>query len=121
MEKQLEKIRREIILKGKRNPKFQEAFKTHQKANDEKYTDLDDIDNSGAINLVDAQVLYHMISTRKIKTGFDYLKSIGKFNEMVVMCGADIPAVTVESIDYFLKEAIDSLCLVTSLYIIPRL
>ncbi len=43
----------------------------------------------------------------KIKTGFEYLKSIGKFNEMVVMCGSDIPAVTVESIDYFLKEAIE--------------
>ncbi|MCE7742894.1 MAG: NTP transferase domain-containing protein [Candidatus Heimdallarchaeota archaeon] len=41
----------------------------------------------------------------KIKAGFDYLKSIDKYNEMAVMCGADIPAVTVESIDEFLKEA----------------
>ena len=39
----------------------------------------------------------------KIKTGFEYLKSKGKFNEMAVMCSADIPAVTVKSIDYFLK------------------
>ena len=41
----------------------------------------------------------------KIKIGFEYLKSIDKFNQMAVMCGADIPAVTVESIDHFLEIA----------------
>ncbi len=41
----------------------------------------------------------------KIKAGFDYLKSKNKFNEMAVICGSDIPAVKVESIDEFLKVA----------------
>ena len=39
----------------------------------------------------------------KYRVGFDYLIEKGRYHDIVVMCGADIPAVEAESIDKFLK------------------
>jgi len=58
-------------------------------------------------NLEYINVDYDIEVFDKIKTGFEYLKSTGKFNEMAVICGADIPAVTVEAIDFFMTQAVE--------------
>ncbi|MCE7740227.1 MAG: hypothetical protein KAU62_15565 [Candidatus Heimdallarchaeota archaeon] len=39
----------------------------------------------------------------KYRVGFDYLKEKGRYHDMVIMCGSDIPAVKIESIDEFLQ------------------
>ena len=39
----------------------------------------------------------------KYIVGFDYLRERGRYHDIIVMCGSDIPAVKVESINQFIK------------------
>ncbi|TET78921.1 MAG: hypothetical protein E3J43_04075, partial [Candidatus Heimdallarchaeota archaeon] len=39
----------------------------------------------------------------KYRVGFDYLIEKERYHDMVIMCGSDIPAVKIESIDEFLQ------------------
>ena len=102
MGKQIEQLRSDLILKGKRNPKFQEDFKTHQKAGDEGYTDLNDIENSGAINLVDAQVLFDMIIARRIRTVFEVGTWFGTSARIMAEAGAEVW--TCDSSNYYVAD-----------------
>ena len=105
MEKQIEEIRREIILKGKRSPKFQDAFKAHVKSGDEKYTDLDDIDNSGAINLKDAVALNSIIRKWDVKTVFEIGTWFG--TSAMIMASAGAKVRTCDSSNYYVGESED--------------
>lgn len=102
MGKQIEEIRREIILKGKRNPKFQEAFKTHQKAGDEKYTDLDDIENSGAINLKDAEALCSIIHKNRVEKVFEIGTWFG--TSALIMAAARAKVWTCDAKNYYVGD-----------------
>lgn len=55
-------IRKKIILEGKHSPKFKIVPKRYFKSDPKKYLELDNIENSGAINKYDAQVLYSIAS-----------------------------------------------------------
>jgi len=70
MEK-LKKLREDLILKGKHSPKFQNVPKRFFKVNSAKYTELDNTENSGAINLKDAEVLYDLVCKFKPRKIFE--------------------------------------------------
>lgn len=102
MGKQLEEIRRAVILKGKRNPVFQEAFKVHRKAGDENYTNMDDIENSGAINLKDAEVLYELVKKHNVKKVFEVGTWFG--TSAVAMAEAGAEVWTCDAEDYYVAD-----------------
>jgi len=89
-------LRRDIILKGKRLPEFIELGK-QRKRTDEKYTNPDNIDESGAITDMDAKYLYLLVKTINPKTVFEIGTWFGTsaavmasaFDGLVRTCGLD--------------------------------
>ena len=67
----LKKLREDLILKGKHSPKFKVVAEKYAKGNDAKYTELDNIEVSGAINQKDAEVLYNLVQKYKPKKIFE--------------------------------------------------
>jgi predicted O-methyltransferase YrrM len=62
----VEAVRRSVVLSGKRQASFG-ALGKRKKRKDAKYTDLDNIDESGAVTLPDALFLYSLVVAFKPK------------------------------------------------------
>jgi len=98
----LRKLREDLILKGKHSPKFKVVAEEYAKGNDAKYTELDNIEESGAINQRDAEVLYDLIREHKIKTVFEVGTWFGTSALIMAVAGAQVWTCDVK--DYYVAD-----------------
>ena len=98
----LKKLREDLILKGKHSPKFKVVAEKYVKGNDAKYTELDNLERSGAINQRDAEVLYDLIKKHKIKTVFEIGTWFGTSALMMAEAGAKVWTCDIK--DYYVAD-----------------
>ena len=84
----LKKLREDLILKGKHSPKFKVVLEKYAKGHDAKYMELDNIEESGAINQTDAEVLYDLVQKYKPKKIFEIGTWFGTSALVMAVAGA---------------------------------
>lgn len=101
----LKEIHKSLILKGKHSEKFKAASEKHLKGAKEKYTQLDNIDKSGSINLKDAEILFSFIREKNIKTIFEIGTWFGTSAFIMAMAAGEGGMVyTCDTKDYYVAE-----------------
>ena len=97
-------LRKKVIWDGKHSKKFRSIPKKYLEAQPDKYGDLENLDNSGAINELDAMILYHLVRHFKPENIFEIGTWFGT-SAQVMLLAQKSSIYTCDKNNYFVAQS----------------